>query len=1092
MTTPIPQPRGIPFLGNIASIDRDLPINGFTLLAKQYGEIYKLNILGQTTVFLNSHRLVNEVSDESRFKKVLNPGLAEVRHLVGDGLFTARLEEANWGIAHRVLMPAFGTQAVREMLEDMRDICSQLLLKWERFGPEHVIDPADDYTRVALDTIALCTMSYRMNSFYGEQPPQFARAMVDALKECFQRTQRPTVVQALMSGTNAKFQEDIRLMQELAHSILKHRQENPVEKKDLLNSMLFGKDPKTGEGLSDDSIANNLLTFLIAGHETSSGMMSFMTYYLIKNPQTMRKLQAEIDEVVGGEPIQYQDLSKMPYLTAVMRESLRLAPTASGRAVTALEDTTLANGKYAVKAGTTLSVITWVMQRDLAVWGDDANEFRPERMMDGKFEALPPNAWQPFGFGMRGCIGRPFAWQEVALVVASVVQKFNLEFVDPSYNLEIKQAMTVKPKDLLIKAKLRSTGPVLRRPLKAPGTAASTSTTAIPPAQASDGTGDKRIPMYILYGSNTGTSEAFAQRVANDAAKYGFAAHLGTMDSFTGSLATDGPVIVFTASYEGQPADNASRFVDWLQSLPDTSSQLKGVKYAVFGSGNSDWVATYHRIPKLCDEIIEKRGGTRLVQRGEGDSGKAEFFEVFDEFVEGLWQQLAKASFQLYLSLFRAIPDNDLHLRQEYQTQMQATPAESGFKVKIVDAGTARAEALRQAGTGLGKVIENRILTKPGYGEKRHIELELPKGVTYRAGDYIAILPRNPPDSVRRILTFFGLSDEQHLFESHPQIVISSSTLTSLPQDRHILLHEVLSGYVELSQPATTQDLRNLLDVASSESAKAYLQNLLSAYQTKVLRQHLTVLDILEAHPQDIKLLLGEFLRMLPPMRIRQYSISSSPLWNAERVTLTISVLEATSSGDGTKKFLGVASNYLARLAPGDLIQMSIRPSAASFHPPEDPNVPIVAFCAGSGLAPIRGFIQERAMQKASGRTVGKVLLFFGCRSPNVDYLYAETDLAEWVKLGVVDVRPAFSRDSDKSEGCKYVQDREYHDKEDVKQMFKAGAQFYICGSGQVARGVKARSVEVVQSAHENMNGTAAAAHFEEVMKGRYNTDVFD
>ena len=112
------------------------------------------------------------------------------------------------------------------------------------------------------------------------------------------------------------------------------------------------------------------------------------------------------------------------------------------------------------------------------------------------------------------------------------------------------------------------------------------------------------------------------------------------MDSSAGQLPKDGPVVIFTASFEGQPADNASRFVDWLSSLQ--GDELTGVKYGVFGSGNSDWVATYHRIPKLCDDVMEKRGATRLVSRGEGDSGKAEFFEIFDEFVAELWGSLTK------------------------------------------------------------------------------------------------------------------------------------------------------------------------------------------------------------------------------------------------------------------------------------------------------------------------------------------------------------------------------------------------------------------------------------------------------------------
>lgn len=102
---------------------------------------------------------------------------------------------------------------------------------------------------------------------------------------------------------------------------------------------------------------------------------------------------------------------------------------------------------------------------------------------------------------------------------------------------------------------------------------------------------------------------------------------------------------------------------------------------------------------------------------------------------------------------------------------------------------------------------------------------------------------------------------------------------------------------------------------------------------------------------------------------------------------------------------------------------MSVRPSAAAFHPPDDPTIPVVMFCAGSGLAPMRGFIQERALQKQSGRDVGHMLLFFGCRSPETDYLYGDSDLAEWLALGFLDVRPAFSVASNASEGCKHVQE---------------------------------------------------------------------
>lgn len=134
-------------------------------------------------------------------------------------------------------------------------------------------------------------------------------------------------------------------------------------------------------------------------------------------------------------------------------------------------------------------------------------------------------------------------------------------------------------------------------------------------------------------------------------------------------------------------------------------------------------------------------------------------------------------------------------------------------------------------------------------------------------------------------------------------------------------------------------------------------------------------------------------------------------------------MLEAPAISGRREPFLGVASTYLAGLRPGDKVQLAIRPSNAAFHPPSDPKVPLVMFCAGSGLAPMRGFLQERAIQKSSGRGVAKSLLFFGCRSPSQDYLYADSDLKEWIESGIVDVRPAFSRATGESSGCKYVQE---------------------------------------------------------------------
>ena len=213
-----------------------------------------------------------------------------------------------------------------------------------------------------------------------------------------------------------------------------------------------------------------------------------------------------------------------------------------------------------------------------------------------------------------------------------------------------------------------------------------------------------------------------------------------------------------------------------------------------------------------------------------------------------------------------------------------------------------------------------------------------------------------------------------------------------------------------------------LLTAASSTETKTALEAFLASYTDIVLAKRLSVLDILEAHP-DLALPFGTFLELLPAMRVRQYSISSSPLHDAQRPSLTVSVVAAPALSGRAEPFLGVASTFLAGLRAGDVVQLAVRASAAAFHPPEDPAVPMVMFAAGSGLSPMRGFLQERAEQKKAGRDVARSLLFFGCRAPEEDYLYADSDLKEWQELGVVDVRPAFSRKTEASEGCKYTQE---------------------------------------------------------------------
>lgn len=239
-------------------------------------------------------------------------------------------------------------------------------------------------------------------------------------------------------------------------------------------------------------------------------------------------------------------------------------------------------------------------------------------------------------------------------------------------------------------------------------------------------------------------------------------------------------------------------------------------------------------------------------------------------------------------------------------------------------------------------------------------------------------------------------------------------------------------------------------------------------------------------------------MAMLPPMRVRQYSISSSPVADPKRATITFSLLD-TPSNTRPGKHVGVASSYLNLVERGDKVHVAIRPSHAAFHLPSDQeSTPVICVSAGTGLAPFRGFMQERAALKAAGRQLAPALLVHGCRAPGRDDLYAD-ELAEWEAAGVVRVRRAFSRKSEASStpGCAYAQDQLLADGDEVGKMWADGARLYVCGSRAVGQGVRDSIVRIKLAAEKRHNGVEmteaeALAWWEGERNVRYATDVFD
>ena len=1046
----IPRPKSDFLLKHSRLLDPNEMVLSLIRIGEQYpGGICQLSFPTEDIILVYKHSLVHELCDEKRFGKKISKALEVLRNISGDALFTAHTEEENWGKAHRLLMPAFGPLAIQKMLPQMLDIAEQLMLKIERVGEKQSIHITDDFTRLTLDTIALCAFDYRFNSFYNEALHPYINAMIGGLREAGRKVGRLPIQDKLMFLSNRKFNADRDFMNKLAMQVIAERKADPEAhlKKDLLNIMLHGEDPLTGEKLSEENIMRQLNTFLVAGHETTSGMLSFATYLLLKNPDKLHKAQQIVDEVLGDELPKLEDLPKLEYIEQVLKESLRMHPTAPGFTLAAHEDTTI--GDYSIPKGVSIIILSSLLHQDEEVW-ENPELFMPERFEKDRWDQMPANCWKPFGTGQRACIGRAFAMQEAIVVLSMLLQRFDIRLEDENYELQIKETLTVKPDNFVIRAKRRN-NTIRKTTVKKNGAFAQPVATQ---KQQNNQNAPKQS-LLVLYGSNSGSSESFAQKIAGDATAYGFQAEIGTLNDYWGKLPTDKPVVMVTASYEGKPPHNAQQFVQWLEQLE--GEVLKGVRYTVFGCGHRDWIRTYQAVPKKIDECLTKHGAVRFLERGEADAA-GDFFGDFDAWCSQLWETLGNKALSTTNNLLK------------------------------VEVTTNRTTFLQQEGLKTGLLLSNRELVNMNHPlgrSKRHLEIQLPEGMTYRAGDYLSLLPSNPTLSVERVLRHFDLGHDTN-------VVINKSKAIPyhIPTGYPVSLLDILTNYVELSQPATKKQVLYLAEQCPCPPEKYALLKLAEpeVYKSEVLEKRLSVLDLLERY-RSCMITIGVFLEMLPPMKARQYSISSSPLWDATKVTLTVAIVNAPAwSGQGT--FKGVASNYLAYLQPGSQLRLVTQPSVTSFHLPEDTEVPVVMIAAGTGLAPFRGFLQERAALQQQGKKLGKALLFFGCDHPEVDVLYQD-ELKQWEQEGVVELHMAYSQLPGGE--VSFVQHKMWQEKEKIAHLFDQNARIYVCGDGKhMAPSVRTTFMKIYQEKNQ-LNQEEAEMWMTAIEQEavRYVTDVF-
>jgi cytochrome P450 / NADPH-cytochrome P450 reductase len=1069
--SPIPRPPTKPVVGNMLSLDSTAPVQNLARLAKELGPIFWLDMMGAPLVVVSGHGLVDELSDEKRFDKAVRGPLRRVRAVAGDGLFTADTTEPNWSKAHNILLQPFGNRAMQSYHPSMVDVAEQLVKKWERLNADDQIDVVHDMTALTLDTIGLCGFDYRFNSFYRRDYHPFVESLVRSLETIMMIRGLP-LENLWMQKRRRDLTADVEFMNKMVDEIVAERRKNAEaaeDKKDMLAAMMTGVDRVSGEQLDDVNIRYQINTFLIAGHETTSGLLSCTLYALLKHPEILKKAYEEVDRVLGpdlGAKPTYQQVTQLTYIAQILKESLRLWPPAPAYGISPLQDETI-GGKYKLKKNTFVTVLVLALHRDPSVWGPNPDAFDPENFSKEAEAARPVNAWKPFGNGQRACIGRGFAMHEAALAVGMILQRFRL--IDHQrYQMHLKETLTIKPEGFKIKVRPRSEKERGAYAGRTATIAAGSTGAAAPRARTRPG---HNTPLLVLYGSNLGTAEELATRVADLAEVNGFATKLAPLDDFVGKLPEQGGVLIFCASYNGAPPDNATQFVKWLASDLPKDACAK-VRYVVFGCGNSDWAATYQSIPRLIDERLAAHGARSVYARGEGDA-RSDLDGEFESWFAKAAPHAVK-EFGVDSSFSRSANDEPLYKIEPV--------APSAVNAIVALGGVTRMKML------VNTELQNRSGANASDRSTRHIEVQLPPEITYRVGDHLSVVPRNDPALVDSVARRFGFLPADQI-----RLQVAEGRRAQLPIGDVVSVGRLLSEFVELQQVATRKQIQIMSEHTRCPVTKpklvAYVGDDAASselYRSDILAKRKSVFDLLDEHPA-CELPFHAYLEMLSLLAPRYYSISSSPSGDPTRCSVTVAVVEGpASSGRGIYK--GICSNYLAGRRAGEIIHATVRETKAGFRLPDDPSVPLIMIGPGTGLAPFRGFLQERAALKASGKNLGPAMLFFGCRHPDQDFLYAD-ELKAFASNRITELHTAFSR----SEGPKtYVQDLVTAQKERVSSLIENGAIIYVCGDGgKMEPDVKAALVAIYRE-RKGADADAGLRWIEDMgTQNRYVLDVW-
>ncbi|WP_405828517.1 cytochrome P450 [Streptomyces sp. NBC_01176] len=452
-------PYRIPVVGDVIGSNIRSPLQDSMRFGRQLGPIFRRRAFGKEIVFVWGAKLAAELADEARFAKHVGLGVANLRPVAGDGLFTAYNHEPNWQLAHDVLAPGFSREAMEGYHPMMLAVAERLTDRWDRErAAGRAVDVPADMTQLTLETIARTGFGHDFGSFERSRPHPFVTAMVGTLTYAQRLNVLPApLAPVVLRGATRRNAADMAFLNRTVDAVVAARRRTSGEG-DLLDRMLETAHPGTGERLTPENIRRQVITFLVAGHETTSGALSFALHYLSRHPGIAARARAEVDRVWGDTPRPgYDQVAKLRYVRRILDESLRLWPTAPAFAREAREDTVL-GGVHPMRQGAWTLVLTAMLHRDPDVWGADAESFDPDRFDAQAVRSRPGHAFKPFGTGARACIGRQFALHEATLVLGLLLRRYELH-PEPDYRLRIAERLTLMPEGLRLRLEERAPAP---------------------------------------------------------------------------------------------------------------------------------------------------------------------------------------------------------------------------------------------------------------------------------------------------------------------------------------------------------------------------------------------------------------------------------------------------------------------------------------------------------------------------------------------------------------------------------------------------------------------------------------------------------